>query len=148
MVLNPKSRRYRPKLLWDGRSGGEVNFQDHPPLRLDMPKEFGGEGRYHCPDDLFFSAIGGCLLTTFLYFQRKLDFQLNGLQILIDGSVNLVGPEGYRITGLKAKLRIETVKGEEEKATECFELMKDFCHITRTLEGAVSMEITKEILLT
>ena len=146
--MNPRNRRYRLKLLWDGRSGGEVNFEDHPTLKLDMPKEFGGEGRYHCPDDLFFSAIGGCLLTTFLYFQRKLDLRLKDVQILLDGSVNLVGPEGYRVTGLKATMRIETVRGEEEKAEECFKLMRDFCHIARTLGGTLSTEITKEILLT
>ncbi len=143
--MNPKSLVYRLKLFWDGRSGGEVNFNDHPALKFDMPKAFGGEGRYHCPDELFFSAVGGCFLTTFLYFQRKLDFPLKGLQILIDGSVNLVGPEGYRITGLKAMMCIETVKGEEEKAKECFELMKDFCHITRTLNGVILTEIISEI---
>ena len=135
-------------MLWDGRSGGEVDFKDHPPLKLDMPKEFGGEGKYHCPDDLFFSAIGGCLITTFLYFQRKLDLRLKDVQILLEGNVNLIGPEGYRVTGLKATMRIKTDKGEKQKAEECFKLTRDFCHITRTMEGSLPTEITKEILLT
>ena len=146
--MNPESLRYGLKLFWDGRSGGKVNFKDHPTLKFDMPKAFGGDGGYPCPDELFLSAIGGCLMTTFLYFQRKTGFKLKSLHVLINGSVKLVGPQGYRITGLKAMMHIETVKDEEEKAKECFELAKNFCHITRTLEGSIPTEVTAEIVFT
>ena len=131
-------------LLWDGESGGEVNIRNHPPLRLDTPVEYGGKGRYPCPDEIFLSAIGGCLLTTFLYFKRKIRLHLEGLRISVSGNVGLVGPEGYRITDLKAVIRIKTSKEEEANVKKCVEWTKDYCHITRalTVPVKISMEIT------
>jgi len=144
MVRNPKHLKYQTNLLWDGKSGGEVDFKDST-LRLDTPVEFGGGGKYPCPDELFFSAVGGCLLTTFLYFQRKLSFRLENLQVTIGGDVDLVGPEGYRITRIKAVLRIQTIKEEEAKAKNCATLTRDFCHITRALEKTIPTEISAEV---
>jgi len=144
MSRNPKHLKYQIQLLWDGKSGGEADFKGST-LRLDTPVEFGGGGRYPCPDELFFSAVGGCLLTTFLYFQRKLNFCLEGLQVTIRGDVDLVGPEGYRITRIKALLHIKTIEEEEAKARECAALTRDFCHITRTLGKAIPTEISAEV---
>jgi len=145
MARNPKHLKYQIKLSWDGKSGGEVDFKGST-LRLDTPVDFGGGGRYPCPDELFFSAVGGCLLTTFLYFQRKLSLCLEGLQVTIGGDVELVGPEGYRITRIKALLHVQTIEEEKAKAKECAALTRDFCNITRTLERAIPTEISAEVI--
>jgi putative redox protein len=132
-------------LLWDGESGGEVNVGDHPSLRLDTPVEYGGKGRYPCPDELFLAAIGGCLLTTFLYFKRKLSLNIVDLKISVDGNVSSVGPEGFRIDDVNAVLHIITSKIEKSKAKKCTELTRKFCHITRTLEKVVPIKIIVKI---
>jgi len=144
MVRDSRHLKYQIKLLWNGKSGGEVDFKGAT-LRLDTPVEFGGEGRYPCPDEFFFSAVGGCLLTTFLYFQRKLSLRLEDIQVTISGNVDLVGPEGYRITRIKAVLHIQTTEEEGAKAKECATLARDFCHITRTLEKVIPTEISAEV---
>lgn len=140
--------KYQIKLSWDGKSGGELNFKNYPKMRLDTPIEFGGTGRYPCPDDLFFSSVAGCLLTTFLYFKRKLKLHLEGLQILINGNVDFIGPKGYRITRVKAVMHIKTRKNEEEKVKKCVELTKDFCHITRSIEKTIPIEISMKLTYT
>ena len=147
MITSPENLEYRVKLRWDGKSGGIVNLNTST-LRLDTPVEFGGEGRYPCPDELFFSAIGGCLLTTFLYFRRKLNLPLEGFRISIHGNVDLAGPKGYRITRIRALMYIKTIKNEEANAKKCAELTKDFCHITRTIEKVIPIEISTEVTST
>ena len=144
MVRNPEHLEYQIHLFWDGESGGKIDFKGSA-LRLDTPVEFGGKGRYPCPDQLLFSAVGGCLLTTFLYFQRKLSFHLNGFHITVGGDIDLDGPEGYRITRIKAILHVKTIEGEDAKAKDCAKLTKDFCHITRALEKVVPTEISAEV---
>lgn len=94
-MSSPKSLEYQTHLSWDGKSGGEAKFTGHPPLSLDTPTEFGGGGRYPCPDELFFSAIGGCLLTTFLYFKRRAKLEIDDLHISVKGKVDLVGLEFF-----------------------------------------------------
>ena len=144
-MSTPNKLEYQVKLLWDGKSGGKVDFRNYPTLKLDTPKEFGGRGLYPCPDELFFSAVGGCLLTTFLHFRRKLDLYLEEFRISIKGNVDLSGSGGYSITRIKAVMYVKTTKNEEVKAKKCIELTKDFCHITRTLEKAFPIEISIEI---
>jgi len=135
--------RYEVELVWDKETGGEARIGSFPAIRLDMPVEFGGKGRFPCPDELFFSAVGGCLLTTFLHYKKKLRLRLGGLQVLIKGAVDFIGKKGYEITGIEATLKIET--DETERAKECAELAKYYCHITRSLEPAIPIKVSTEI---
>jgi organic hydroperoxide reductase OsmC/OhrA len=143
-----KNLKYQVKLLWDKRSGAEVSIGEFPKLKLDMPAEFGGEGKYPCPDELFLSAVGGCLLTTFLYFKNKINLRLNGLKISVIGTIDMISPaEGYRVTGIEATMQVEVEESEKVKAEKCARLSEEYCHITRTLEGVIPIKVLKEIKL-
>ena len=134
-------------LTWDGQSGAEVTIGTTHTLRLDMPPEFGGMGRYPCPNELFFASIGGCLLTEFLYFKKQLNFTLKGLHVDVEGTEEMSGLEGYRITRIKATLTVETIESDQYEAETCAELTKKYCPLTRTLEKAVRVDIITEILI-
>ncbi len=141
----PKKIRCMVRVVWDMESGGVSYIRDLTPLILDTPVEFGGRGRSYCPDELFLSAIGGCLLTTFLYFKRRLRLNIKGLQVSIYGSTDLIGPEGYRITGITAVIHVEVNVEEKEKTEECIELTREYCHLTRSLEHTIPIKIKHEI---
>ena len=136
---------YNIRLLWDEESGGEAYVRNFPPLQFDMPTDFGGKSRSPCPDELFFSAIGGCLVTTFLYFKNRLDLKLLGLRVSVQGTVGSVGLKGYRIKSIKTALYVEVDEKETVKAEKCAELAKEFCHLTRSLERGVPIEAQYEI---
>jgi len=140
-----KNLKYGVMLIWDMESGGKAYIRDFPPLELDMPVEFGGKSRFPCPDDLFFSAIGGCLLTTFLYFNERLKLNLRGLQVSVNGTVGSIGPEGYRVTGIEAVIHVEVDEEEKLKAEKCAELTKDYCHLTRSLEHGIPIKVWSDV---
>jgi organic hydroperoxide reductase OsmC/OhrA len=142
-----KKIEFKSDLSWDGKSGGKITLPKGIVIHIDTPKEFGGEGRYLCPDELFFSAIGGCLLTTFLFMHRKLKFNLKGLRLSVSGDVEYQSPEGYRVTGARVKLTAETDKEGKEKAQNCAEMTKKFCHITRSIEESIPIKITSEVIM-
>jgi organic hydroperoxide reductase OsmC/OhrA len=146
-MRNGKSGKleYNIRLLWDEESGGEAYIRNFPPLQFDMPTDFGGKSRFPCPDELFFSAIGGCLVTTFLYFKNRLELNLLGLRVSVQGTVDSVGLKGYRIKNIKTALSIEVDAEETVKAEKCAELAKEFCHLTRSLELGISIEVQHEI---
>jgi uncharacterized OsmC-like protein len=110
-----------------------------------MPLEFGGKNRFPCPDDLFFSAIGGCILTTFLYFKNKIKLNLRDLRIVVQGKVNSVGAKGYRIMGIEVFINVETDEREKSKAEKCVELAKDYCHLTRSIEQGIPIKILYDV---
>jgi organic hydroperoxide reductase OsmC/OhrA len=145
MAVQTKKIEFKSDLSWDGKSGGEITLQKGSTIHIDMPKEFGGEGRYLCPDELFFSAIGGCILTTFLYMREKLKFDIKGLRVSVTGNVESQGAEGYRVTGADVKLTVETDEEGKDKAQSCVEMTKKFCHITRSIEKTVPITVATEI---
>ena len=78
----PKNLEYMVELFWDGKCGADIHIRGIPRLKLDMPVKFGGKGRSPCPDELFSSALGGCLLTTFPHFKDRLKLDLQGAKDL------------------------------------------------------------------
>jgi len=141
-----KSLEYEITLVWDTKSGGRAFIRDFRPLEFDMPTEFGGGSRFPCPDEHLFSAVGGCLLTTFLYFRKRLRLSLRDLRVSVRGTVDSVGPKGYRITGIEASIAVEVDAREKSKAEKCAELTKDYCHIARSVEAGFPVKVLPNVI--
>lgn len=142
-VRLPQHSEYWVHVVWDGETGGLAEAKEHR-VRLDTSREFGGLGRSLCPDELFLTSIAGCLLTTTLYFKNKFRVDMNEIRVEATLTIDLMGREGYRITGVKAHMR---AKGEDrEKVKKCIETAKEYCHITRSIEKSIPIEITIEVM--
>jgi organic hydroperoxide reductase OsmC/OhrA len=147
MSASEKKIEFKAELSWDGKTGGEIIVGKGFKLHVDTPKEFGGEGKNPCPDEFFFSAIGGCLLTTFLYMKKKLEFNLKDLRIVVVGDVQSRGPEGFRVAGARVNLSVETDAEGEAQARKCIEMTEKFCHITQSLEKANPIRILSNVVV-
>jgi len=141
----PKTLEYEVKLIWDKESGGDVCIRHFPKLKVDIPTEFGGKSKSPCPDELFFSAVGGCLLTTFLYFKEKMGLELRGLQVSVKGALSNIGRKGYQMTGIEVLMHMDVDQEERIKAEECVELAREYCHLTRSLERGIPVKVESEI---
>lgn len=140
--IGPEVYKCSVTVNWDGLTGGEAKTSQRK-LDFDMPKEFNGLGRSFCPDELLLSAIGGCLITTFLNFKERFNLPLKKIQVNVRGEVKLV--EGaYRVNGVEVKMEASTAGDEVERVRRFIELAKEYCHITRSLEGCIpiTVEIT------
>jgi len=141
----PEKLVYRVEAEWDGETGVEVRFREHPSIRLDMASEFGGLGRYPCSDETFTSSIAGCVMTTFLYFVRKLQLRLKSLSVESEMSVDLRRGLGYRISRVDIRMRITVPKGETEKAFTCAKLAERYCHITASISDCIPIKFNVEV---
>ena len=103
------------------------------------PKTFGGDGKGACPDELFVSSILGCLNNTFLDFQRKFEMELKSLSFKGLATAKFDG-EGYMITGVTVSGEVIVGKDELETGKRCVELMKEYCHLTRTIKTSIPIE--------
>ena len=139
------TEEFEVKLSWDGESGGRVILNKDDSLKIDTPIKYSGLGRGLCPVELFFSSIAGCLTTTVLFFKRKMRLEFNGLNISVKGEMNSQGSKGYFIGSIRAIMRIEVNDGDEKKAEICSELAKEYCPLTRSIEGSLPLEIFSEI---
>lgn len=135
---------FNVKLQWD-RSTGVEAFTDGGIVRMDMPRDFGGLGRYPCPDEVFLSALGGCMITTFIYFQRRLGTKIDDIEVNVNGEVKLDGG-GYRIAAIRIKLKVLAEGPEVEKATRCAKLAIEYCHLTRSIKPAITLITEYEVI--
>jgi len=138
-AIGPEVYKCNVLVEWDGLTGGEARTTQHR-LSFDMPKEFKGLGRSFCPDELLLSAVGGCLLTTFLHFKERFNLPLKKFKVDVRGEVKSMD-EGYRITRVEAKIEASAPEYEVERVKRFIELAKEYCHITRSLERCIVITV-------
>ena len=120
-------------------------------MSVSMPVVHGGDGINPCPIELIVSALGSCLLGTFLVFQRQVRLQVQDIQISAKGNVEMATQgkdEGkYDITDIEVFINIK-VEGDEFEADiagDCLRLTKEHCPVTRTLQKAIPIKIESKI---
>jgi len=135
----PEHMEYQATSVWDGKTGGTITVSDGHQIEYDTPKRYAGRGEGICPDEIFVSSILGCLNNTFLDFQRRFEMNLKSLKLQGTASAKFDG-EGYKITGFKVSGEVIVGEDELETGKRCVELMKKFCHITRTIKDCIPFE--------
>ena len=141
----PEREEFSLKATWDGATGGEVEAKGLPRLKIDTPREFGGRGGGYCPDQLFLSSVAGCLLTTFLFFKRRLNVEVESIEVSANCSV-VKTREGYRIKSVNAKIRVKAGEKQKKLVEKCLSLTKQYCHITKTIEPVVDLNVEWEVI--
>jgi uncharacterized OsmC-like protein len=135
----PERMEYHAESVWDGATGGTITASDDRQIVYDTPKTYAGRGEGICPDEIFVSAVLGCLNNTFLDFQRRFEMQLVSFKLNGKATVFFDG-EGYKITGFNVSGEVIVGEDELETGRRCVELMQQFCHLTRTIKDSIPFE--------
>lgn len=135
----PEHLEYRAQSKWDGKTGGTTTISEDRQIVYDTPTTYGGRGKGICPDEIFVSAVLGCLNNTFLDFQRRFDMKLVSLSLKGKTTAKFDG-EGYTITGISVSGEVVVGEDELETGERCIELMKEYCHLTRTIKTCIPIE--------
>jgi len=135
---------YDSKMRWDKATEGIIEYDKYENTSFDTPIEFDGNGLAPCPDQLFSASIGGCLMNTFTHYARRLDLTFDDVLISVQASLSL-RKEGYRFDKINAKIMIQATEEHFELAERCGVLAKEFCHITRSIESALPVNVNIEM---
>lgn len=135
----PEKIEYHAVSEWDGKTGGITTTSNNRKIVYDTPETYGGHGEGICPDELFVSAILGCLNNTFLDFQRR--FELDLKKLTLSGTATAIfDGTGYKIIGVSVIGEVIVGEDELETGKRCIELMKEYCHLTRTIKECLPFE--------
>ncbi len=140
----PERVEYQSDTAWDGQTGCVASVSNGRKIVSDTPMSYGGREEGICPDEIFVTSLLTCLNNTFLDFQRRFEMDLKALDLSGMAIAEFDGT-AYRITGLKISGQI--VVGANELATgkRCTELMKEYCHISRSLESCIPIEYNIDV---
>ena len=137
--IYPKLITFDAESVWNGKTGGTATISEGHEIIFDTSQTFGGMGQGVCPDELFITAILGCLNNTFLDFQRRFDIQL--VLVNLQGKATVEFHEtGYLITGITISGKIVVEEGELRTGKRCLELMKEYCHLTRSIQNCIPIQ--------
>jgi len=135
----PERMEYHAESAWDGKTGGVITASDDHQIVYDTPKTYSGFGEGICPDEIFVSAVLGCLNNTFLDFQRRFEMELVSFKLSGKATVLFDG-EGYKITEFSVIGDVVVGEDELETGQRCVELMQQYCHLTRTIKECIPFE--------
>jgi len=135
----PEKTEYHSMSEWDGRTGGTAIDSSGRKIIYDTPETFGGRGDGTCPDELFVSSLVGCLNNTFLDFQRRFEMDLKSL-VIRGTAIAIFDGNGYLVTGISISGEVVVGENELETGKRCIELMKEYCHLTRTIKDCIPVE--------
>jgi organic hydroperoxide reductase OsmC/OhrA len=140
----PERIEYQAASTWDGKTGGTATASGNRPIRFDTPVTYGGRGEGICPDELFVCAVLGCLNNTFLDFRTRFEMELVSLNL--SGKTAAVFERGaYLIRNLQVSGEVVVGKGELATGQRCLELMKEYCHLARTISSCISIEFDVKV---
>ncbi len=132
---------YSAEAQWDTETGGEVTANGFK-VRFDTPQDYGGNERHPCPDQLFLASITGCLMNTFLYYRSHLGAETEDIKISAEAEIELRNPHGYRIKGINAHIQVWSTEEEADLNRTCAERARDYCHLTKSIEDAIPINVT------
>ncbi len=141
----PKQIEYIASAVWDGKTGGTATLRDYRTIDFDTPVLYGGNGNGVCPDELFVSAVLGCLMNTLLDFQRKTLFNLISMK-LGGNAIAEFDNEGYKITSIRITGELLVDPEDFGDAERAIELMKKYCHLTRSLKDCIPIQYDVQII--
>ncbi len=136
----PEHMRYECESNWDGKTGGIAKTSHERSIVYDTPHIYGGQGAGICPDEMFVAAVLACLNNTFLDFQRRFELDLRSFHLR--GVADSYFREGgYKITEISVTGEVIVGRGELDTGRRCVELMKEYCHLTRSIEDCIPVKV-------
>jgi len=121
-----------------GGRDGKTSSNDDSPLEIKMtpPKEMGGKGGGHNPEQLFALGYSACFLGAlkFVAGQQKKSSLVEDARV--HASVNIGTPNEKPGFGLSVKLEVENVKDEA-----LIQAAHDFCPYSRALTHGIDIQV-------
>lgn len=91
MTKDGKHFLFDVRLDWLSEQKGILTSNDtNGPIYVATPPAFGGDEKEWSPEHLFLGAIASCFMSTYLYFSRKMKFQIAHMECNAVGQVELV----------------------------------------------------------
>jgi organic hydroperoxide reductase OsmC/OhrA len=91
MVKDGKHFVFDVRLDWLDAQRGILTANDADgPVYVATPPAFGGQSNDWSPEHLFLGSIASCFMSTYLYFTKKMKFEITHLECHAIGQIELV----------------------------------------------------------
>lgn len=102
-IVHPQAKNgkrivFDVRLDWLSNQKGVITANDAKgPIYVATPPAFGGGEQEWSPEHLFLGSINSCFMSTYLFFARKMNFEITHFECHVIGQIELV-EGGFRFT--------------------------------------------------
>lgn len=131
---------FKTTINWTGKgvavTGGTRGFE----IRMDEPKELGGNNSAMNPVEMLLASLGGCISICGAAFASKCKVDLKSLSVELEGDLDPEGflginPEAKKgFKQIRYKLNIES-PSPQENIDHLVKLIEERCPVSDTLKG-------------
>ncbi len=141
MAEEIKSRRfiYKNSIKWQSEKKGLLISPDKPDIEVATPPEFRGHPGVWTPEDLFVASVNSCIMTTFLYYAQKENFEILNYESQAEGILEWI--EGrFIFSEIKVKPFVFVKQDSDiQKAKEIIGLSEKNCLISNSIKCEVTV---------
>jgi len=135
---------FETTLVWEQGKSGTVRARNNPALAIATPPEFGGPEDLWSPEELLVASVGGCLMSTFLYFAERFNVALEGYSSTSRGSLEKTR-DGLRFTGIEVAIRVtvpDAAAREKAASPRLKEMLEKYCPVSAALNCPVRLDLS------
>ena len=133
-------------LEWEAGRRGRLSARTTPPLPVATPPAFGGPEGVWSAEELFVASVGGCLMSTFLYFTDRFDVPLEAYSTVTTGRVEKTSA-GLRFTSMDVSIRAALTDEEAHRRASGLRLkekLEKYCPVSTALACPVRITLVLE----
>ena len=143
--IKEKKFIYSNKIVWSGEKKGILSSLEKPDLEVATPAEFNGHKGVWSPEDLLVASVNSCIMTTFLYYAQRNNFDFAGFESQAEGVLEMVeGRLAFSKITVRPKILVNAVE-DAKKAEKFIILSERSCLISNSLKTKV--EVIADIAL-
>ena len=133
---------YTVSLRLKDEKTGTLMMPEKASLDVAPPPEFEGVKGIWSPEDLFVSAVESCLMTTLLFFARKISLQVTGYESTAEGILEK-GDKGFIFTAVKvdATLWVADESGKAKVGENFAGMVEKHCLISHSIACPVTYNL-------
>lgn len=130
----------RAKVLWEGSLKTQSIIRGME-IACDKPKSILGTNTAPAPLEIFISAMGSCLMTTFLYAALKTRIEINDCSVDVRAAAGMEkGRERVQSGEMKLTAWVDE-SVDTHKVENCFQKAREHCTLTNAVNFPLEFEL-------
>ena len=137
--IKTKQFLYRNLIKWKSEKRGLLSAPGRPDLEIAAPVEFKGHEGIWTPEDLFVASVNSCIMTTFLHYAQRDNFNFLRYESQAEGVLELA--EGRLIFSVIEVRPVIFIKRDLDiqKAKALIELSEKNCLISNSMKCEIKV---------
>ena len=108
---------------------------------MDEPSDIGGSGKGPNASRMVVAGVANCLGASLLFCLQKSRVDVDGFSVRAHGTITRNERGRLRLTGIRIEPLVRmAVEGDLKRLHRCMEMYEDYCIVTESVRGGVSVE--------